>query len=88
MANRKHTFLLTTMDNPYNPFTSWTEWYMEDLRLGYDTCGLIARLTVSSEVFDDEDDVYAMRTIIEHNISGQHVMVVPEDFTPFLSLLS
>ena len=86
MANRKSPFLLTTRDNRYNPFTSWIKWYMEDLRLGHDTCGLIARHTVSSDVFSDEDESYAMRTIIEHNLSGQHVMVVPEDFDPFLSL--
>ena len=87
MADRKHTFLLTTRDNRYDPFKSWIDWYMEDLRLGHGTCGLIARLTASAEMFNDDDEAYAMRTIIEHNLSGQHVMVVPEDFDPFLSPL-
>ena len=87
MANSKSKFLLTTRDNPYSPFGSWIKWYMEDVRLGHNTSSLIARLTASSEIFDDEDELYAMSMIVEHNFSGQHVMVVPEDFDPFLNPL-
>lgn len=37
--------MLTTIDNPYNPFTHFREWYIYDVKQGYNTCGLIARLT-------------------------------------------
>ena len=43
-------YLLTTKDNPYNPFTHWDEWFAFDLQKGYATCGLVARLT------EDETD--------------------------------
>lgn len=36
--------LLTTKDNPYDPFTQFREWYIYDETNGYHTCGLIARL--------------------------------------------
>lgn len=35
---------LTTVDNKWNPFTQFSEWYNEDVFvLGYNTCGLQAR---------------------------------------------
>lgn len=79
-------WLLTTTDNPLSPFSDWVAWYLEDLRLGYDTCGLLARLTSSSEIIDDEAEEAAMRDVVTSNFSGKHIMVRPEDYTPFLKL--
>lgn len=35
--------LISTTDNPINPFVDFDAWYDEDLRLGHDTCGVVAR---------------------------------------------
>lgn len=32
--------LLTTIDNPYDPYTQWEEWYAYDREMGYCTCEL------------------------------------------------
>lgn len=40
---------LTTVDNPFNPFTQFDDWYAYDLAMGYDTCGRIARLAPTSD---------------------------------------
>lgn len=85
MADKTHVFLLTTVDNPYSPFDSFTQWYMEDLRLGHDTCGLLARIAQGNDVLPDDAELYAMRSIVELNASGKHVIVVPTDYNPFLS---
>ena len=77
-------FLLTTMDNPHSPFDDWVAWYMEDLRLGHDTCGLIARLASVSGVIDDDAEVAAIRDIVNSNFSGLHIAVVPSDYNPKL----
>lgn len=37
-------YMLTTVDNPYDPFTQWDEWYAWDLNAGYNTPGLLARV--------------------------------------------
>ena len=86
MTKKPPLFLLTTTDNPLSPFNDWVAWYLEDLRLGYDTCGLLARLTSAGDVVDDEAEVAAMRDVVKYNFSGKHVMVRPEDYSPFLSL--
>lgn len=73
-------FLLSTSDNRYSPFTQFQAWLLEDYRLGYDTPGLLARLTANAHEFNDIGIQNAMRDIVELNFSGKHVIVVREDF--------
>lgn len=72
-------FLLTTIDNPWNPFTQWSKWFYEDQRLGYDTPGLLARFSASSEVVSDEAIDKAMSEIVKYNFSDKHIKVTKED---------
>lgn len=54
--------LLTTVDNPYNPFTEWNEWYAFDQRNGYHTPGLLAKLVVTSDALSEADQEDAIDT--------------------------
>lgn len=47
--------LLTTVDNPYDPVTEYDEWYKFDTSKGYDSCGLLARISRTSDTMSDED---------------------------------
>ena len=71
--------MLTTDDNPYNPFTQWDEWYTYDETSGYHTTGLLARITKQSHDLSETDQDQAiedaMKEIVELNASGMHVMV-------------
>lgn len=46
--------MLSTVDNPYDPRTSWDEWFAYDTTHGYGTCGLVARLCASSDSLTEE----------------------------------
>lgn len=47
--------MLTTTDNPWNPFTDFEEWYKWDtLIAGYNTCGWLGNLSYTSPAFSDE----------------------------------
>lgn len=49
-------YMVTTLDNPWNPFTQFDAWYAEDIRLGHDTCGALARLSATGlNLFEDEN---------------------------------
>jgi hypothetical protein len=48
-------FLLSTKDNPFNPYTQWNEWYAYDERMGYHTSGLLARIVIGTDDLFEED---------------------------------
>jgi len=52
--NKTDDYMLTTYDNPYNPFTNFERWFKEDLFLGHDTCGWLAREANTSSILGDE----------------------------------
>ncbi len=77
----KPRFMLSTIDNPHSPFTDWLPWLMEDIRLGHNTCGLLARTTYAADSIDDDSEVLGMYDVVRNNFSGVHRVVVPEDYT-------
>jgi len=44
-ANKNKELRVTTVDNPYNPFTHWEQWLLFDVNAGYNTCGRLASVT-------------------------------------------
>lgn len=53
--NEKQECWLTTLYNPYDPFTQFDEWYQYDTINGYDTCGYIAHVAKTSSELSDVD---------------------------------
>ncbi len=47
-------FALTTIDNPYNPFTQFSDWLMYDNLKGYCSSNYLARIANTSEQLSDE----------------------------------
>lgn len=74
-------FMLTTLDNPFNPFTQYDEWYNFDTSKGYNTCSYLARVTKSSEVDEDFAIDQAMDEIVDYNLSGNYIKV-KKDYIP------
>ena len=63
MANE---YMLTTIDNPYDPFDQFTSWLMFDKEKGYDSCERLARLAnITSEMTQKEIDEETDRAIDE-----------------------
>ena len=58
--------MLTTFDNPFDPFDDFDQWYSYDKQMGYNTCEKIARIARSSESFSTiEDKLETERAIDE-----------------------
>lgn len=78
-------FMLTTLDNPYNPFTQFDEWDAFDKQHGYFTCAYLARITTSSDDLSEADQALAidkaMNEIVDLNLSGNYIKV-REDYIP------
>lgn len=68
--------MLTTVDNPHNPWTNFDEWYAFDEAAGYHTTGLLARITITSDQLSEADQSVAIEAaideIVRFNVSGVH----------------
>lgn len=63
MANK---CMLTTFDNPYDPFKNYTNWLMCDIERGHGCCELLGRRArTSDQLSDDENDAEIERAIDE-----------------------
>lgn len=66
------TPMLTTKDNPYDPFEDFTSWFIFDtVDHHYNTCGMLARIARTSRQFSDEENdreiERAINNIIKHD---------------------
>lgn len=76
--------MLTTLDNPFNPFTQYDEWYEFDVSNDYNTCAYLARIACVSNDLSEEQERQviekAMNEIVSLNITGNYVKVQDNTF--------
>lgn len=63
--------MLTTFDNPFNPFTDFTSWLLFDKEKGYNSCEYLARIANTSDDMSEEETNIeierAIDSIIHHD---------------------
>jgi hypothetical protein len=78
-------YMLTTVDNPFNPFTEYDEWYAYDTMMGYHTLPFLARVAqVSTEISEPDQQLaiqLAIEEIVEENVSGMWRKVTRDSVT-------
>lgn len=66
--------MITTVDNPFNPFTQFDEWYAYDVGAGYMTLAFLGRIVMTSDELSEADQVLATNQavdeIVEENVLG------------------
>ena len=75
-------YMLTTFDNPFDPFEQFTSWYLFDVEKGYNTCSYLARIAHFSddmtEKEEDEENERAIDEIIRLNPLNIYKKVVTD----------
>lgn len=75
--------MLTTVDNPFDPFTQYDEWYATDIRLGHNTNSFLARIVRSSPELSTADQDAAIEEaideIVSENVSGLYRKVSAQE---------
>lgn len=76
--------MITTIDNPYNPYTHWDEWLQYDRSSGYYTIEYLARIVRSSDELSPADQALAeeqaIDEIISENVLGIYRKITRDSF--------
>lgn len=76
--------MLTTNDNPYNPFDQFALWLLFDKEKGYNTCEYLARIVQLSDDLSekeiDEETERAIDEIVRYDPFGIYMKVTKDSF--------
>lgn len=71
--------MLSTSDNPFDPFEQFKEWYAFDLSHGYNTLGYLANVAETDDAFPDRENNLAWQQAIfdaaNLNLTGNRIVV-------------
>lgn len=71
--------MLTTLDNPFDPFVQFSEWFTFDLEKGHNTSSRIARIVnLDNEMTQkeiDEEMERAMDLIMKYDFEDKYIKV-------------
>ena len=77
-------YMLTTVDNPFNPFTRFDEWLEYDISMGYNTAAFLGRIAKVSNDLSQPDQALAIQNaideIVQENVSGMWRKVSKDSF--------
>ena len=59
---------LTTVDNPYNPFDQFMDWFWYDVGKGYNTCAYLDRIARTSDTLSDIENEQEIERAIDEII--------------------
>ena len=76
--------MLTTVDNPYNPFAEYEEWWAYDSNAGYHTPSYLARVVRTSDELSYAKQLEAIEQgideIVKDNLFGIYKKVIKKYF--------
>ena len=81
--NESNECRLTTIDNPYDPFTQFDDWFLFDTEKGYNSCSRLDRITIftddMSETEVNEEIERAIDEIIKYDFLNIYKKVTKDN---------
>ena len=75
--------MLTTVDNPFNPFTQFEAWFSFDTAAGYHTSAFLARVIKTSYELSEADQSAAIESaideIVRENVLGVYKKISSDE---------
>lgn len=60
--------MLTTVDNPFDPFDQFSSWFLFDSQKGYNSCSYLSRITNTSDLLTDNENLLEIERAIDEII--------------------
>ena len=81
-------YMLTTFDNPFNPFVDFKSWYMFDCEKLHNTSSRLARLVdINNEMTEkeiNEEQNRAIDLMLKYDFDGEYFKGTEEDIEDYL----
>ena len=75
--------MLTTVDNPFDPFEDFDSWFLYDVEKGYNTCSYLARIAKTSDSLTDgenkEEIARAIKEIIKYDFMNIYKIIKKDE---------
>ncbi|MGM9968887.1 MAG: hypothetical protein ACI35S_00655 [Anaeroplasma sp.] len=68
MDDKERSVMLTTIDNPYNPFKDFDKWFLYDVEHGYNSCQYLDRIAKTSDNLTDYENFLEIERAIDEII--------------------
>lgn len=68
-------YMLTTIDNPYNPFKQFDSWFLFDVEKGYNTCAYLDRIARTSDQLSDTENDEEIERAMDEIISNDFMNI-------------
>lgn len=62
--------MLTTIDNPFDPFDDFDSWFQFDVEKGYNSCAILARIDKSTDDMSYEENMMETERAIDEIIKN------------------
>lgn len=77
-----YSCLLTTVDNPFDPYDDFTSWWQFDVDNGYNSCGYLARTAKLNDEMTqmelDKEIERAIDEILKYDFMGIYMKIIKE----------
>ena len=88
MAN--NDYMLSTIDNPFNPFHDYDSWLMYDIEKGYYSCNKLGRIVNFTEGMTekemDAEISRAIDAIVDNDFTGTYIRRFANDIVNPVSI--
>lgn len=62
--------MITTIDNPFDPFEDFAKWFVFDSMQGYNTCGLLSIKAQTSDLYSEDENKFIIEDAIDSMIEN------------------
>lgn len=67
--------MLTTTDNPFNPFDDFNSWFLFDVEKGYNSCDYLGRIARTSSELTEEENANEIERAIDEIIKNDFLNI-------------